>query len=213
MLKVWGRRTSSNVQKVMWAVAELGLEHERIDVGGSFGGLDTPEFGALNPNRLIPVIDDGGVVIWESHAIVRYLAARYGRGTLWPEDPGERARADQWMDWLHTTVWPDLGRIFMGLVRTPPSRRDMQAIAEAAERLGRTYAILDRALEGRAYLLGDELGMGDIPLGTSLYRYYTLEPVERPRLANLEAWYRRLQARPAYAEHAMVSYESLRVGD
>jgi len=94
MLKIWGRRNSINVQKAMWAIAETGVPHERIDAGGAFGGLDTDEFDAMNPNHRVPVIDDDGVVVWESHAIVRYVAAKYGAGSLWPEDTGVRARSE-----------------------------------------------------------------------------------------------------------------------
>ena len=127
MLKIWGRTSSINVQKVMWTVAELGLPHERIDVGGSFGGLDGPEYAALNPNRLIPVLQDGAIAVWESNAIVRYLAARHGAGGLWPEDPGRRSEADRWMDWQLTTLQPAISPIFWGLIRTPPEKRDTGA--------------------------------------------------------------------------------------
>ena len=136
MLKIWGRTSSINVQKVMWTVAELGLPHERIDVGGPFGGLDRPDYAALNPNRLIPVLQDGATVVWESNAIVRYLAARYGAGSLWPEHPGRRSEADRWMDWQLTTLQPSIGPIFLGLIRTPPEQRDTAAIAASADRLG-----------------------------------------------------------------------------
>ena len=119
MLKVWGRATSSNVQKVMWLVGELELPHERVDVGGAFGGNDTPEFLAMNPNGLVPTVEDAGVVLWESHAIVRYLALKHAKGTICPDDLGARAMADRWMDWLVTTVNPNWGIMFGGLVRTP----------------------------------------------------------------------------------------------
>ena len=116
MLNIWGRNNSINVQKVMWTVGELGLEHHRIDAGGRFGGLDTPEFDALNPNRLVPAIEDDGVVVWESNTIVRYLAARYGADSLWPADPARRAQADKWMDWMITSLLPDMTVVFWGLV-------------------------------------------------------------------------------------------------
>ena len=212
MLKVWGRATSSNVQKVMWLIGELDIEHERVDVGGAFGGVDTPAYLSMNPNGLVPTVEDDGVVIWESHAIVRYLAAKHGRGSLWPADLGASARADMWMDWMHTTVQKDWIAVFMGLVRTPPSKRDMSAIDAAVARLGETYRTVDSALAGRDYLAGGTLTMADIPIGTSLYRYFSLD-IARPTLPNLEAWYQRLVARPAYAQHVMVSYESLRVSD
>ena len=203
MLKVWGRNNSINVQKVMWTVAELGLEHQRIDAGGQFGGLDTPDYGTLNPNRLVPVLEDDGVVVWESNAIVRYLAARYGSGGLWPADPARRAEADRWMDWKITSLQPDMTVVFWGLVRTPPEQRDTARIESAAERLGRTFAILDAHLAGRRFVAGDELTMGDIPVGAACYRYHAL-PIRRPPLPDLESWYARLQEREAFHNHVMI---------
>src|SRR5262245_34169260 len=120
MLRIWGRTSSSNVQKAMWAVGELALAHERIDAGGDFGRLDTDEYARLNPNRRIPTLEDGRVVLWESNVIVRYLAAQYGAGGLWPTDPAVRGVADQWMDWQQTTLGPEMRTVFWGLVRTPP---------------------------------------------------------------------------------------------
>jgi len=203
MLKIWGRNNSINVQKVMWTVAELGLEHQRIDAGGRFGQLDTPEYGALNPNRLVPVIEDGDVVVWESNAIVRYLASRHGAGGLWPADPALRAQADKWMDWKITSLQPDMTVVFWGLVRTLPEQRDMGRIESAAERLGRTFAILDDHLAGRRFVAGDDLTMGDIPVGAACYRYHAL-PIKRPALPGLESWYARLQDREPFRSHVMI---------
>jgi glutathione S-transferase len=210
MLKIWGRANSMNVQKAMWVVGELNVPHERIDAGGKHGGLDTPAYVAMNPNKRIPTIDDDGVIVWESGAVVRYLAARYGSGTLWPADPGERAKADRWMDWMQTTLMPPFFTVFVGLVRTAAAQRDKKAVEAAAVELGTQYAIFDRALEGRNFIAGDRLTIGDIPVGCTLFRYFTM-PVARPSLPNLEAWYKRLQERPAYRQHVMVSYDELRV--
>jgi glutathione S-transferase len=212
MLKIWGRKTSINVQKAMWAVGELGLLYRREDVGGPFGGLDRPEFVELTPHRLIPTLQDGEAVVWESNAIVRYLAARHGVGSLWPDDPAARARSDQWMDWLLTTLYPPFIAVFLGLVRTAPSRRDMNAIKGASLATGALMGILDRHLEDRAYIAADHLTMGDIPVGATLYRYFTLE-IERPSLPNLEDYYARLEERAAYREHVMVPYDDMRVMD
>jgi len=197
MLTVWGRTSSVNVQKVMWAVRELGLEHERIDAGGAFGKLDTPEYGAMNPNRKIPTLQDGEVVVWESNACVRYLAARYGAGSLWPEDPARRALSDVWMDWQQTTIQPDMTPIFWNLVRTPEPQRDMAAVKAAAQRIGPSWQILDRHLADRRFVAGDTLTMGDIPVGCHWWRYANL-PVEKPSLPNLDRWGKEFQERDGY---------------
>jgi glutathione S-transferase len=203
MLRIWGRTNSSNVQKVLWCCAELGLGHERIDAGRQFGVVDTPEYRRLNPNGLVPTIDDDGFVIWESNAIVRYLAGRYGAGGLCPEDLQARAAADRWMDWQVTTIGPPVGVVFLGLVRTPPEQRDLPAIREAAATAGEIWRIFDADLADKDYAAGDALTMGDIPLGVMAYRWYQLD-VERPELPTLRAWYERLAARPAFREHVML---------
>jgi glutathione S-transferase len=203
MLTIWGRTNSINVQKVMWTVDELGLAHQRIDAGGQFGGLDTAEYGALNPNRRVPTIKDGDLVVWESNVCVRYLAARYGAGRLWPEDPGARAAADMWMDWQVSTLLPDTTVVFWGLIRTPEEKRDHAAINAAAERLAGIWRILDSHLAAREFVAGDQFTMGDIPVGAACYRYYGM-PIERPSLPHLEAWYGRLKQRAPFGEHVML---------
>jgi glutathione S-transferase len=211
MLKVWGRKTSVNVQKVMWAVGELGLQHERIDAGANFGKLDTPEYLAMNPNRLVPTIDDEGFVLWESNAIVRYLSEKYGRGKLAPEGHHAYARADQWMEWSITELYRDvIGVCFLGLVRTPAKDRDNGAIAAAAKRAGDKLAILDRQLDGRFFICGEQPTMADIAVGTLMYRYFNL-PIERPALGNVEHWYRRLASRAPYQAHVMVDFQAMKV--
>ena len=202
-MKIWGRPNSINVQKVMWAVAELGLEHQRIDVGGAFGGLDTDQYGAMNPNRKIPVLEDGGTIVWESHACLRYLAATYGDGRLWPADPIKRKVADQWMDWKITTLQPFMHVCFWGLIRTAEADRDMPAIEKAAASLGETWRLFDTHMASRSFVLGDMLTMGDIPLGCAFYRYASL-PLSRPSLPAIEAWYARLQERRTYRDHVMI---------
>jgi len=209
MLKIWGRANSLNVQKVMWTVGELGIAHERLDVGGRFGGLDRPAYLGMNPHARIPTIDDGGVIVWESNAIVRYLAARYGEDVLWDRDPADRAHADQWMDWMQATLAPDFYELFWSSVRIPAERQKPQAIADAARRLRAHYAVVDRQLAAKPYLLGERLSMADIVIGATLYRYYEM-PIERPGLAGIHGWYQRLIARPAYRTHVMVSFEELR---
>jgi glutathione S-transferase len=211
MLKVWGRKTSVNVQRVMWAVGELGLAHERVDVGGPFGGLDTPEYGRLNPNRLVPVIEDDRFVLWESHAIVRYLAAAHGQGRLGGPDEKERALADQWMEWANSMLYGDIiSTCFIGLIRTAAKDRNSGAIEAAAKRAGERLGILDAQLAGRTYFLGDKLTCADIGCGSLMYRYFTLE-IPRPRLANVEAWYQRLAGRKAYQDHVMIDFQAMKV--
>lgn len=210
MLKIWGRRNSINVQKVMWLAGELGLAHEHIPAGGSFGLLDTEDFAALNPNRRVPVIDDGGTVVWESHAILRYLAAKYGAGTLWPEDPGLRAASDMWTDWVEADLQPAfIGGVFWNFYRTPEEKRNWPAIRQGIARSAILFRLLDRHLAGRDFVAGDALTFGDIPAATQLYRYFELE-IDRPALPHVEAWYERLKSRPAYREHVMVPFDDLK---
>jgi len=209
MLTVWGRRSSLNLQKVMWLVGELGMEHRHLQAGGQFGGLDTPEFRAMNPHGRVPVIDDNGTIVWESHAILRYLAARYSNGRFWSEDPGERSQADRWMDWSQTALQPDfLLGVFWGFYRTPESQRNLPAIHDKVARCARHFQLLDKMLADREFLSGNVLTLADIPAGTSLYRYFELE-IERPSVPNVEAWYRRLQERRVYRGHVMVPFSEL----
>lgn len=203
MLKIWGRNNSINVQKAMWTVGELGLDHERIDVGGQFGGLDTPEYGAMNPNRRIPVLEDGDTILWESNAIVRYLSAKYGSGSLWAEDSATRAQADIWMDWMVTTLLPAMHPVFWGLIRTPEAERNMAQIEAAAKQTGEAFKLLDRHLANRDFVTGGGFAMGDIPVGAACYRYHEL-PIERPDVPNVAAWYARLQDREAFRQHVMI---------
>jgi glutathione S-transferase len=211
MITVWGRATSSNVQMVMWAIAELGLESERLDVGGAFGGNDTPEFLAMNPNGLVPVVRDGdGPFLWESAAIVRYLGATYGDEQFWPSSPLARATVDKWAEWIKTTFGPVLlGGIFWPLIGVPEAKRDTAAIAASVERMRKLAPMLDARMAESAYLGGEDVCFADMIVGTLLYRYFTLD-IERAETPHLRAYYDRLTRRPAYQKHAMVSYESLR---
>jgi glutathione S-transferase len=211
MLTVWGRKSSFNVQKVLWLVGELGIAHEHVPAGGDSGGLDAPGFLAMNPHGRVPVVRDGATVVWESHAILRYLAARHGgRGRFWADDPAERSQADRWMDWSQASLQPDfLVGVFWGFFRTPEHLRDGPAVAAKVARCAGHARLLDRVLADRPYLGGAEPTLADIPAGTVLYRYFGLE-VERPSVPNVEAWYRRLQERPAYRQHVMVPFDDLK---
>lgn len=210
MITVWGRATSSNVQIVMWALSELKLACRRIDVGGAFGGTDTPEYTGMNPNRLVPTVRDGDLTLWESAAIVRYLGARYGDEQFWPQDPARRAPIDKWAEWSKTSLAPALlFGVFAQTFLLPQDKRDPATLEAAVERTGRLASMLDARLGESAYLGGDNLAFGDVIVGTLLYRYFTL-PFTRVETPNLRAYYDRLAERPAYRQHAMVSYESLR---
>ena len=210
MLTVWGRRSSFNVQKVLWLVGELHLAHDHIPTGGSFGGLDAPVFRAMNPHGRVPVIQDNDAVVWESHAILRYLAARYSDGDLWVPDPADRARVDGWMDWSQSSLQPDfLNGIFWGYYRTPEAQRDWPAIRRSLDRCAAHFRLLDGILADRPFLMGDRMSLADIPIGTSLYRYFELD-LDRPDLPNVAAWYQRLQQRPAYRAHVMIPFGELR---
>ena len=200
MITVWGRNNSINVQKVIWALEETGTPYERLDAGGAFGQLDTAGYGGLNPNRRVPTLIDGDTVIWESNAIVRYIAAKYGGSPLWADDPAERAKADMWMDWVQTTALPDLIPVFQQLIRIAEPDRDLEMVAQRTENLKGIFGVLDAHLADRAYITGDSVTMGDIPTGAFAWRYLALE-IDRPDLPQLRAWYDRLRARPAYVEH------------
>ncbi len=208
MITVYGRASSSNVQIVMWAIAELGLEVERLDYGGAYGLVDTPEYLAMNPNGLVPTMKDGDLTLWESGAILRYLGARYGDDAFWPKEPAKRAPLDMWAEWAKTTFGPTLFPIFMQCVRLPPSKRSPEALAAAAEAMKPVALRLDARLGAGPWLAGAEFTFADIPAGALLYHYFTM-PFARAETPSLSAYYARLQERPAFAAHAMVSYESL----
>lgn len=200
MLRIWGRGNSVNVQKVLWAADELDLPHERINAGREFGVVDTPEYRALNPNGLVPTLDDDGFILWESNVIVRYLWQKHRPAA----SPRAFAEADRWMEWVSTTFWDGAMRtVFWGLVRTPPEKRDATAIEAARRKTGELLRIVDAALAQRPYLSGDEFGMGDIPLGCGIWRWYGLD-IERPQQPHLAAWFARLKARPAYVKNVML---------
>lgn len=210
MITVYGRNTSVNVQAVMWCIAELGLDHERLDFGGAFGKTDTPEYRAMNPHGLVPTIDDGGTVVWESAAIIRYLACKYGDAHVWPRDPGQRAALDMWAEWMRTTIYPDfISTVFIQLVRTAKSARDNAAVAAAEARLKSNWAKLDARIGDGPWLDGTHFSFADIACGTMLYRLFTLSH-DRPELANIAAYFERLKTRPAYATQVAVSFELLR---
>jgi glutathione S-transferase len=207
-ITIWGRANSANVQKTLWALEELGLSYEHVPLGGAFKGLDNPAYRALNPNGLVPTLQDGDLTVWESHATVRYLAAAYGQGTMWPQDARQRAIVDQWTDWTATTFQPAWVQVFWQVVRTPRQQRDEGEIGKAMAATCACLAILDRQLAGSPYLAGATLTYADIVAGVALYRWFTM-PIERPETPFVALWYKRLSERAAFRKAVMVSYEEL----
>ena len=198
MLKIWGRVNSVNVKKAMWCVDELGLPHERADAGMQFGIVNTPEYRKMNPNGLVPTMDENGYILWESHSIVRYLSAKFGKGVLWPMDERTRGVSNQWMDWAFS-FQGSVRDAFWHLIRTPAEKRDAQAIEASRVKSGEMARILDAALADRMYVAG-MFSMGDIPIGCEVQRWMRL-PMERPKLPHLEAWFERLCARTAFKKN------------
>jgi glutathione S-transferase len=200
VLTIWGRLNSHNVKKVAWFAREIGIPHVRRDVGGAFG-MDAA-YLALNPNALVPTIEDGDIVLWESNAILRYMAARYAAADFWPDDPAERARADKWMDWQFS--YADAQRdAFLHLVRHAPEDRDPARIARSAQQSAAMMARIERALDEHPWLSGPAFGLGDIPMGVYVHSWMTLD-IERPAMPNVERWYAALKARPGYASQVMI---------
>jgi glutathione S-transferase len=202
MIKIWGRNTSSNVQKAMWGVGELKLEHTRIDIAGTFGKNREAPYLAMNPNGLVPTLEEeDGFLLWESNSIVRYLAAKHDKaGMLEPKDLKQRGLASQWMDWQLSVVGPAIFQAFWGLIRTAPEKRDMDAIKTSQEKTTAAMVILDAQLAKTQYVAGDAFSYGDIPVGVMAYRYRQLVP-DRPATPHLERWYAAISARQAFKDH------------
>ncbi len=194
MLRLWGRTSSINVRKVVWAAQELSLELQRTDAGGQFGLVREAQFLSLNPNGLVPLIEDEGTTLWESNTIVRYLCARHAPGDLYPEDLPTRFLAEQWMDWQQTTLNPAGRDAFLQWIRTPAAQRDPAAIARSVEATEPLMELLDAHLARHAYLAGDRFTMADIPVGCEIHRWWGL-PQERPARPHLERWFAALRAR------------------
>ena len=201
MIKIWGRNTSSNVQKAMWAVGELKLEHQRIDIGGAFGKNREPAYLAMNPNGLVPTLEEeDGFLLWESNSIVRYLAGKHDKsGALEPKDAKQRALASQWMDWQLSVAGPAIGPAFWGLIRTPPEKRDMAAIKTSQEKITEAMKMLDAQLAKTEYVAGAAFSYGDIPVGIMCYRFVQLVP-QRPPMRNLDRWYSTISSRQAFKD-------------
>jgi glutathione S-transferase len=196
MLHIWGRLSSLNVRKVVWAAQEVGVPFARTDAGRAFGIVETPAYRALNPNSKVPTLQDGDLILWESNAMVRYLCAKHALDTLYPLDLAQRFDAERWMDWQQTTFNPAGGAAFVQWIRTPADKRDMAAIARSAEATEPLLALLDKHLAQRAYMAGDHFTMADIPLGCDVHRWWGL-PQPRPELPHVQRWLTALLQRPA----------------
>ena len=203
MLKILGRATSSNVQKVVWICEELNVPYERTDIGGPFGGNDQAEYLSMNPNGRVPTIDDDGFILWESNAIVRYLADKHGAGTpLWPDDVQARASAGRWMDWALSTLAGTHVPVYQGLIRTPEADRDMAKIAAARDGWAKANEVLESWLGDHEYLSGDAFGIGDIPASPFTFRWFNLD-IDREDFPNLKRWHQAICERPAFREHVI----------
>ena len=200
MLKIWGRTTSSNVQKVLWTCAELDIPFERVDWGGPFGGNRDPAYLALNPNGLVPTVEDGNLVIWESNTIIRYLCAKHNGAHLHPTEPARRTEVERWMDWQLASLGPPMGVMLMGYYRTPPEQRDARALEAARMRAIEYWSMVERQLERGPYIAGAEFTLADIVLGMFGHRWHVY-PIERPSLPRLKAWYERIAERPGFKAH------------
>ena len=195
MLRIWGRMSSLNVRKVVWAAQELGLEFQRTDAGGQYGLVREAPYLRLNPNGLVPLLEDDGFALWESNVIVRYLCARHAHGSLYPADLQQRFDAERWMDWQQTTLNPAGRPAFMQWVRTPPGQRDPALIAQSVAETEPLLAMLDAHPAQRAYLAGERFTMADIPVGCEIHRWFNL-PQARPAQPHQERWYQSLLERP-----------------
>ena len=205
---LYGRRSSCNVQKVMWLLAELDVAHEHIELGGDFGGLDSAEFLAMNPHGRVPVLRDGDTAVWESDAILRYVAAQYGDAKLWHADPRERADVDAWLAWAETTLQPPWIELFWRAVRTPAEMQKPEIIARLLRAATSCFETLDRRLAQHAYLAGDRFSLADIPAGMTLFRWFEME-IDRPNTPHVERWYASLKERSAYRTAICIPFDEL----
>ncbi|MEO8121108.1 MAG: glutathione S-transferase [Rhodoferax sp.] len=196
MLHIWGRLSSINVRKVVWAAQEVGVAFERTDAGASFGVVNTPQYLQMNPNAMVPVLQDGALTLWESNTIVRYLCARYAPGTLYPEPLAERFNAERWMDWQQTALNPAGRQAFLQLIRTPLELRQPELIRQSNQETESLLTILDAQLGRHAFVAGAQFSMADIPVACELHRWLGL-PQVRLQHRHVERWYHTLRERQA----------------
>ena len=202
MLTIWGRATSSNVQKVLWTCEELAVPFDRIEAGREHGQVDQDWYAEMNPNRLVPTMRDGAVILWESNTIMRYIANRHHGEALYPAEPVARALVERWMDWQLSTLAPAIGPVFWALIRPSPGGPDAGQVAGFIDKLAKTWRLLDGVLARHPYVAGDRLSLADIAMGNSIRRWYAFD-FERPDLPNLAAWHARLGERPGFRKYLM----------
>ena len=200
-LKIWGRKNSVNVQKVLWCLSELDLGYERIDAGMAFGRNNEPDYLAMNPNGRVPTLVDGDFVLWESNSVMRYLARAYApESTLYPKAPKARAGVDRWLDWTLSTLQPVDRPVFWALVRTPPAQRDMVAIQKDADAEAVQWRIVDAQLATRRFIEGDDFTIADIALGAYARRWFGVEGIGKPTLPHLDRWFAQFAGRAGFAQ-------------
>ena len=204
MLTVWGRENSTNVKKVLWLLEELGEQYQLINAGGQYGKNTEASFLALNPNGLVPCLQDGDFVLWESNAILRYLAERAAQPQFWGSDARQRASADKWLDWASGTLAIPFRQVYVSLIRTPEDQRDPQVIAAGMAAFEKAWAMLDEVLAKQTWLSGEQFGLGDIPVGCLAYAWFSLD-IERQKHPHVERWYQQLTQRPGYQQHVMIA--------
>jgi glutathione S-transferase len=212
MMRLWGRKSSINVQKVLWCLAELGLKEgkdfERIDAGMQFGIVRSPEFLKLNPNGLVPTLEDDDLVLWESNTIMRYLASQYDKNKRFPSSIATQFNSEKWMDWQVGTLWPVLRPTFIGLTRVPEAEQDHAGIQKAYQDTNQLFALLNQTLESKTYCSGEQFHIGDIVLALCVHRWILLNETfpkqtgERANLKNINRWLKQLEAETYFQEFA-----------
>lgn len=208
MIKIWGRPSAYNVQKVLWCLNEIGVDYQNINIGGSLGGLDSPEFLIKNPNGRIPVLEIDNQIIWESNTIVRFLAAKYSHSQLWASDPFSRSLAERWIDWELASLQPIFLDLFWASYRTPIELQDAEFITKSAKCCEHKFNILDSHLATNHFVAGELFTMGDIAVATCLYRYFEMG-IPTPAIPHVRRWYHELCERPAYQKTVMVPFVEL----
>lgn len=205
MLTIWGRENSVNVKKVLWCAAELELAFNVIPAGGEYGKNKDAPFLALNPNGLVPCMqdDENDLILWESNTIVRYMAAKFGPNHWLLADPAVRAASEKWMDWSLSRLTPALQPLFIQLVRMPPAKRDQQLIANALQACEKLFDVAETALEKQPYFSGNKFGVGDIPIGCLAYNWFSLAIERKPR-HQLQTWYQAISSRHAFQSRVML---------